>query len=214
MSRILANIPDVEGPSSNYPKGRILDQDNTQNPPVPGTPIIEALYGDIIQFFKKLIGNAVITENNLPDNETNGYQYVEAFETIVGDTVDAEATLRSGADGTLQGEIDDLNFNAWQNLTLVNSWIGGNLQYRKNNKGIVYLRSTSQIGGGTGIIATLPSGYRPPYETDFIINSQSSSYNIPHVLRLSTNGDIELFACLPNSLYSSFSVFSLNFFIA
>jgi hypothetical protein len=111
MARILANIPDTEAPSSDYPKGKVLNQDNTANPPIPGTPILEEIYGDIIQFFKKLVGLASITENDLPDNESNGYQYVSALEDFVND----EITERTG---TTEGKIPTINAN-WYPLRFV-----------------------------------------------------------------------------------------------
>jgi microcystin-dependent protein len=79
MARILANISNTEAPSSDYPKGRILDRNLNTNPVVLGTPIKETVYGDIIQVFLKCLEVSGIIENDLPDNETNGYQLLEAL---------------------------------------------------------------------------------------------------------------------------------------
>jgi len=76
--RKLADISNVDVPSSDYPKGRIRNKNTAVAPPVLGTPIVEELYGDIVQFFQKLVIDAAITENELPDNVTNTYQLFEA----------------------------------------------------------------------------------------------------------------------------------------
>jgi len=61
---------------SDYLFGRIKDNSGTND----GTPVNEFVYGDIHQFFAKLITLAGITPNNLPDNETNGYQTIQALK--------------------------------------------------------------------------------------------------------------------------------------
>jgi hypothetical protein len=77
--RLLSNIPNTDAPDSNYPGGRIRNKNNSTVPPVIGTPIIEELYGDIVQFFQRLLVLGSVTPNELPDNVTNGYQLIEAL---------------------------------------------------------------------------------------------------------------------------------------
>lgn len=47
------------------------------------TIIGEGINQDLVQFFQKLAALASITPNNLPDNETNGYQLITALEAVV-----------------------------------------------------------------------------------------------------------------------------------
>lgn len=61
-----------------YPDGRVQDNDGTGN----GTPISEQTKGDMHQLFQKLMRLYDITPNDLPDNETNGFQLVEAFKSL------------------------------------------------------------------------------------------------------------------------------------
>lgn len=77
--RKLIDVPFTDTPTSDYPKGRIRDKNTAVAPPVRGTPINEMLYGDIVQFFHRLVTLGGVTENALPDNITNGYQLVEAL---------------------------------------------------------------------------------------------------------------------------------------
>ena len=67
------------GPSSDYPRGKFKERTETEA----GTQLGDVALGDFIQFFKKLLIDAGITENELPDNVTNGYQYIEALRVKI-----------------------------------------------------------------------------------------------------------------------------------
>lgn len=86
MARNLQNQQNIVPPDVIYPFGRIKDNpgDNT------GTPINEALYGDIHQFFAKLFNHSGLTYNNLPDNNTNGFQLWEALRAGIAKFKDIE----------------------------------------------------------------------------------------------------------------------------
>ncbi len=73
--RKLENIANTDPPDSDYLKGRIRNKTGSQD----GTPVIEQLYGDIVEAIHKLAAISGITENDLPDNETNSHQVLEAF---------------------------------------------------------------------------------------------------------------------------------------
>lgn len=79
MARNLTSVPDIEPVSGDYPSGRIQNED----PPVVGTPIIEELYGDLVQFFHKIMRLAGLAYNGLPDNETNSFQFITALGTWI-----------------------------------------------------------------------------------------------------------------------------------
>lgn len=87
MARALTSIPDIDAPNAEYPSGRIRNEDS----PVVGTPIIEELYGDIIQFFHKLIRLGGITLNGLPESETNTFQLIEALQSYIRTVSGTEA---------------------------------------------------------------------------------------------------------------------------
>lgn len=77
MSRILANIANVDAPDSDYLKGRIRNK--SASPAIVGSPVVEEIYGDMIQAWQKMYSVTGITENDLPDNETNGHQHLNAL---------------------------------------------------------------------------------------------------------------------------------------
>jgi hypothetical protein len=79
MARDLENLPNVDAPSSDYPHGRIRDRSGS----TPGTPVNEEVYGDMHQFFAKLLAEASVTPNNLPDNEYSGFQLFQALTDYI-----------------------------------------------------------------------------------------------------------------------------------
>ena len=79
MGRTLLNYPNTDtSDPSNYPDGRIKDDPAG----ITGTPIGEVTWGDMAMFFDKLMRFAGIAPNNLPDNETNGYQFMQALNKL------------------------------------------------------------------------------------------------------------------------------------
>lgn len=73
--RKLSDTPNIGGSNSAYPDGVIIDNAGA----IVGTALTEILYGDLMQVVHKLKRLAGITENNLPDNETNGFQILTAL---------------------------------------------------------------------------------------------------------------------------------------
>lgn len=69
----IANYPNITAASADYPNGNIKD-----NPS--GTPVNVLTNGDLQMFFDKMVRIAGITPNGTPDNESNGYQLVEAIQ--------------------------------------------------------------------------------------------------------------------------------------
>jgi len=75
------NAPNIDDSDpTNYPDGRIRDNNGSGN----GTPVNRLLYSDLHEFFAKLMRLAGIVYNGLPDNESNGYQLVEAAISLAG----------------------------------------------------------------------------------------------------------------------------------
>lgn len=77
--RALSTKPSTISPDSDFPYGRVKDRAGS----VPGTRVNELLVGDIIQFFEKLMADAVITPNGLPDNAYSGFQLNEALRALI-----------------------------------------------------------------------------------------------------------------------------------
>lgn len=63
---------------ANYPDGRLKDNTGAGN----GTPVNEKTNGDLFQTIAKLMRLYGITPNGLPDNESNGYQIIDAMRAL------------------------------------------------------------------------------------------------------------------------------------
>lgn len=80
MSKGLENfLPFIIPANSDYPWGDIKDDTGVGD----GTNVDRVNHADYHQTFRKLLSLASITPNNLPDNVTNGYQYITALNKVV-----------------------------------------------------------------------------------------------------------------------------------
>lgn len=73
--RWIGTQQNVDSPDGEYIYGKIRDWSGTTE----GTPVDEALYGDIHQLIARMVQESGITPNGLPDNEYNGWQIYDAF---------------------------------------------------------------------------------------------------------------------------------------
>jgi hypothetical protein len=100
----LENKQNVLAPNSTYPYGNIKDNPGDGT----GTPVNTAVYADLHQFFASLAalaqGTGYFTPNGLPDNDVNGFQYLEAAQIMARK---ANQTLLSYVIESLIGDIYD-----------------------------------------------------------------------------------------------------------
>lgn len=73
--RNLEDVNNTDPISSDYPHGKVRDKSLTDS----GTSVTESLIGDLITTLEKIKSESKISANHLPDNETNGYQLLEAL---------------------------------------------------------------------------------------------------------------------------------------
>ena len=80
MAKGLENYTNIEAATPAYLKGRVKNDTGVGD----GTPWDQFTFDDTFQFFVKLLASAGITANGIPENETNGYQYLDAvdFRTV------------------------------------------------------------------------------------------------------------------------------------
>jgi hypothetical protein len=90
---------------------------------------------------------------------------------------------------------------AWTNLTLQNSWVhsGGtypNASYRLNALGEVELRGAIKSGITTSgtTIATLPAGFRPTHDRNYVVYSTDGTNYILGTIQITSAGAIRLFS--------------------
>lgn len=83
MARKLSNQINVVPADSTYPLARIKDNPGDGT----GTAVNEALYGDMHQFFARLMQIANVAPNGLPDNAYSGYQLITAITNHIKNTI-------------------------------------------------------------------------------------------------------------------------------
>lgn len=75
----LKSNPNVDNSDlTNYPDARIKDNDGSGN----GTGVNRSVYGDLHSNISRLMRLYEIVPTGLPDNETNGYQIIEALSAL------------------------------------------------------------------------------------------------------------------------------------
>jgi microcystin-dependent protein len=111
--RRLQSKPNVIAPASPYPFGKIKDRVGA----APGTPVDEEVYGDMHQFFEKLMSVVGMTGNDLPDNDTNGYQLIDALKKFAkrhGHFIGQVITYS----GSLSDFVSGLGTNDWTGFAI------------------------------------------------------------------------------------------------
>lgn len=74
--RKISTLPNSGGDTADYPFGFIKDAGGV----VPGTPVVEQTYSDVIQSILHFLTNTSTAPNGQKDNTTNGFQIFNAIE--------------------------------------------------------------------------------------------------------------------------------------
>jgi hypothetical protein len=77
--RAITSLPNTTAPDADFPYGRFKDTVGAN----PGTRVNESMAGDWAQFFAKIMAEAGITPNGLPDSEYSGWQLFNALRSAV-----------------------------------------------------------------------------------------------------------------------------------
>lgn len=105
MAIKLENKVNTEAPSVAYPFGNIKDNTGSNN----GTPVDKNVYADFHQFFAKMMSESGIVYNDLPDNNTDGFQYwlalVEAVKNNCGFKTDISSSISLGSGFTISQKL-------------------------------------------------------------------------------------------------------------
>lgn len=78
--RPITSLPNTEAPDADFPGGRLKNTVGANA----GTRVNESMVGDWSQFFYKLMNEAGVTPNGLPDSEYSGFQLMTALVRIFG----------------------------------------------------------------------------------------------------------------------------------
>ncbi len=163
-------------PSTDYPFGDVKDDPS-------GTRVDRKSMDDIFQYFQKVMGLAAISPNNTPDNFGNGYQFVDALQTVTSPSFDPTGCVFQTIGG-----------NTWANLgapcfdfapKLNNGIVANEVSLR----GVV---TVSAMVAGTPPIVQLPSAYFPAMEVRKTVIVKYGSTLTPTIMTISTGGLISI----------------------
>jgi len=185
MAQNLSNATGI-GTDGDYLNGNIVDNQ---------TLINAFINQDIIQFFQKLMDDANLAPNDLDDNETNGYQFVEALQKYIIEQQKNVQTdwVRIGVDEStviINSAIDQTNsfmyyrfnldgdFEIWLDKVIFNSLATSNTLL--DFSGLLDILNTSHAGSG-------------------IIEIAASGLFKPIMIKTSANADV-LFALYENAV--------------
>lgn len=202
--RSLQAAQNVDPIDADYPRGKVRDKDGA----TAGTTTNEVLFGDLIQFFQKLVVDASITENGLPDNVTNGYQLMEALVSKIRGIGLYRNTLTISTSGTYTPSTteDYINITAASGVVVINI---PDPALHKNR----IIRGTYANTSGDGSVISLafstpswgvvPGGFTVPYyaaTTPSFNNDLSTVSNIRSFTLLSNGTSWEVLSIIINAV--------------
>ena len=137
------------------------------------------------------------------------YEDVETLKTQMT-AVQTTLTSLQNTVATLQEKTND---SGWLTLPLADGIqpYGGAPQYRKIGK-IVTIRGAIKNVLGTGVVATLPAGYRPTYSVPYVQNTSLRTGNFAMFTRMiaGTDGGIRVEAISDGAVFAADKWFPLN----
>lgn len=191
MARNITDLTNHDNPDSDYTWGRVRNNpgDNT------GTPVNEAMVGDVLNFFMKLADDSGITLNGLPDNENNGWQLSDLYYA---------AMFRPKQTPTYSGSFVDHPTSP--------------IRFAKIGSKRVVIEGMTAYAVGVGLVTdvpifTLPLGLRPAKTKRFVVAQEGGADPITFI-EVADTGVVTLLASIygsdSNGVYMQID-FSLEF---
>lgn len=187
MAREIADFNGtVVAPDGTYPYGRVKDAPN-------GTVADETMIGDTIQFTQKLMGEAGVTPNGDPDNNSDGWQIYEAFEILAGraawDTIPTSGGTATGysavGGGTVTVDSGDRIYERVQQL-------GKTIRYTSQVRGAAISGTVGSIEMNIaslgGLTAASNSGGIYPIVVNNAVNGEVTLGANPTLMTLTYDG--------------------------
>lgn len=92
--KLLQNKLRVEAPSAEFPYGNLIDETGVND----GTAVNREFLTDIVQFFEKAVDEAGIVPNGIVDNEYDGWQLFQVFQSLISKKYTKEITTAFDGD--------------------------------------------------------------------------------------------------------------------
>lgn len=124
MGRNITDFTNYIAPDSTYPYGDIKDNPGDGT----GTRVSRTTNADMQQFFQRIAANAGVFLNGTPDNMDNGFQYVEALNTLINQQTAGMAGA-AGASGLVPVIMSGMVVHSGPTSTIDPGWFFYDGQY-------------------------------------------------------------------------------------
>lgn len=124
MGRNITDYTNYNAPDSTYPYGDIKDNPGDGT----GTRVSRTTNADMQQFFQRIAANAGVFLNGTPDNADNGFQYVEALNTLINQQTAGMAGA-AGASGLVPVIMSGMVVHSGPTSTIDPGWFFYDGQY-------------------------------------------------------------------------------------
>lgn len=124
MGRNITDYTNYIAPDSTYPYGDIKDNPGDGT----GTRVSRTTNADMQQFFQRIAANAGVFLNGTPDNADNGFQYVEALNTLINQQTAGMAGA-AGASGLVPVIMSGMVVHSGPTSTIDPGWFFYDGQY-------------------------------------------------------------------------------------
>lgn len=202
--RPITSLTNTDAPDAEFPLGRVRDREVGQ---ANGTPVNEAMLGDVLMFVNKLMSDSEALggdpPNDLPESDYNGYQINAALNNVI------------------EAGIDSHSEDGYTALALQNNWANEgsgtfyDAEYYRDPFGFVHLRGHIKRSAGTTgenvTIATFGASNRPLKAQDFTVSARNDTAlaavpgRLPVNIRVNADGTI-----VPFSYYGTSMLGTLN----
>lgn len=116
MARTIDGLTNTDPIDGTNPYGKVRDE--TSPGSNDGTPVNEAMINDVLIFFQRLLSEAGISANELPENTVNGFQFYTALQILAVGNAGNTGLFTSLKTKVI--EIGDWNMDANDQITLTN----------------------------------------------------------------------------------------------
>jgi hypothetical protein len=160
---------------SNFPFGAIINETDT----VDGTPVVREIYNDHLVNHYKLLEEVGIVANGTEDNETNGYQILEALKKLPNTLNDVERVLSlSTTVWSVPFDLDLLPNKYFCVARASEDYVAGTSYTFKGTTATEYGFSSSGFKSGDELLVIIDSSGVRAYSLSFLSNTATEVFSV------------------------------------
>lgn len=161
--------------SANHPYGAILNETETDD----GTPVIREIYNDQLVNDYKLLEEVGITPTGNEDNETNGYQILQALKILPNELNDVERILGlSATTWSVDFNLDFLPNKYFFVARASENYVAGTSYSFKGTTATEYGFSSSGFKSGDELLVIIDQSEVRAYSLSFLSNAATEVFTV------------------------------------